>query len=63
MVGHGISEEVRSQLKQKDTKARDSVPVGENSKCKGPAVGKKLVHMRARKKAALAEAHRGRGRV
>lgn len=26
-------------------------------------VGKKPVHMRARKKAALAEAHRGRGRV
>lgn len=44
----------------KEAKARESVPVVESSQCKGPEVGKKLVWLRARKKATMAATHRGR---
>lgn len=44
----------------KEAKAREGVPVVERSKCKGPEVGKKLVCLRARKKATMAATHRGR---
>lgn len=32
----------------------DVVLMGENNKCKGPEVGKKLAHMRARKETTVA---------